>query len=199
MNCPHCALQLEIAPKDAGKTLRCPSCHNFYRVKPLEFCPACGERFFDKAVEETCTNCGFHFETQSFPDALPEQAEMDPDDFTFLQKLHAYLSDNYPGLLRLTTLLGFLICLMISLVTLFFGVVIQKLDILPSAIALNLIALLAWLHGIGFLCTGRICSLRNAFEYMRKETWSSFLVPVLLFFFLIVLVMMRIQNVWDLS
>lgn len=173
MKCPHCSVKLNVTREDAGKMLRCPGCSDFFKVKSLEKCPSCGEDYFDRV--RICINCGYDFELceviRTKTDDDPE-----PEELSLPVRFIVYLFDACPGLLRPSTLISFILACIVALGMMFLGLVMFLVaGVFITGVIIMAFAVFTYMHGVAFICTGEICTLKTGFENMQGESWSMFL------------------------
>ncbi len=189
MKCPFCGVELELTPEFADRVVRCPQCSEFFKTPPFVKCPVCERGVWGRP--KLCVGCGYNFETGMLERTTtgPEQ-----ESLSLPQKAVVYLCDNLPGLFRASTLIGAVICAVLAVLVAGLGLAMIGMGVFLTGIFILAAAMMVYLQGLAFLCTGHFCLLRSAYEEMTGSTWSLFLILGFLPLIAVLIVMGMVKN-----
>ncbi len=168
MKCPFCKTELEIGEEYAGTVVQCPECGDFFKLPAIRRCPVCGDSGMDR--RKVCIQCGYLFDTGEVLLTASRTVERMP----LWRRILGYGVENAPGLFRIPTLIGFLVCVVLALGLAGFGLVIFALAPISGFFVL-VTALLIYVQGVAFLCAGEMSALKSACFEMTGSSWSLFL------------------------
>ena len=168
VKCPFCKTELAVGEEYAGMVVQCPVCSDYFKLPAIRRCPVCGDSGMDR--RKLCIQCGYQFGTGEILTTASESVEVIPR----WRRILGFLVENMPGLFRVPTVLGFIVCLVVSLLLAGFGLMIFTLAPITGFFVL-VSTLMVYMQGVAFLCSGELCALKSACFEMTGSCWSLFL------------------------
>lgn len=172
--CPHCKKKLWLGNEFAGQTVLCQACNNVFFAEPPDDlpkpCPNCGKVLM--RVDRICVDCGYNFDTMRVMEReiVPEEIYL-----PWWARLLQFVAECLPGLFRPTTLIGFIVVLVVAVaiegVAAFIGLMGAWLTAFMVAVA----GMMVYIHGVAFLATGSIIDLRNAMIELHGRSMEAFI------------------------
>lgn len=168
MQCPFCKTELAVGEEFAGMVVQCPECSDYFKLPAIRRCMGCGDSAMDR--RKVCIHCGYLFDSGEILVTATETVEAVP----LWRRVLGYWIENAPGLFRVSTVIGFIVCLGLAIVAAVFGLMFISLAPL-SGFFILVAALLIYVQGVAFLCSGELSALKSAMGDMTGSCWSLFL------------------------
>ena len=184
-NCPICNKINSFSQDKWGQMVPCPDCGNLFVLKNINpvavKCHDC-ENQVQPGVR-ICVECGYSFDTG---EKVKEHIEVYGEDFSVPRKVLNNFVDLFPGLFRISTLIGAFLTVVISIAMFFFSFALLALGAVMTFLLLSVGALYVYAQGVAFILTGEIQMLQFAYAEMTGNKWTLFLAlvitpPVLIF------------------
>ena len=175
--CPHCKANVRFPREEAGMVRQCPRCGNGFCLpadggRP-EFCPSCeGEMEHGTVV---CVACGYNRETGQALDCRFVEADTRPAWVRWLGFVHEWV----PGLFAPRVLLLSVLAAAAGLVCAVLSLVLMGMLVFVSAIAVGVAGYMCYAHGVAFMLTGEVQTLKDAMVDLRGGHWDLFLFATL--------------------
>lgn len=178
-NCPICNKINSFPHNKWGQMVSCPDCGNLFVLKnanPVAVkCLDC-ENQIQPGVR-ICVECGYSFDTG---EKVKEHIEVYGEDFSAPVKVLNCFVDFFPGLFRISTLVGAFSAVILSLVMMYFSFVFLVLGVVMTFVLFSIGALYVYAHGVAFILTGEIQMLQSAYMEMNGNKWSLFLALIIM-------------------
>ena len=187
--CPHCGKTYEIEEVEVGRMFECSGCGNLFHAPSQRCCPNC-QNLLDPGTA-VCIRCGYNLETGERLETQIHKVDETPAWLKFLR----FMYDLMPGLFRPLMIIAFILCLLLSIILAWLGLVVLGFGIVFSGIAICSASLIVYAQGVAFLLAGEFQILKSALVDFTERQMTAFIVLVFGPCALIVLVMVLIGRV----
>lgn len=173
--CPICNKNSTFDDSLLGEMVECPKCNNLFVLKDKKTCsvscPKCNAMV--DSGNRICLECGYNFDTfKQVEEHIPVYGE----EFSLPRKALAFIAEMVPGLFRIHILFLFIASIFTALFIFYFGLILLGFGAIVTMIFFAVCAFFVYAHGVGFILTGEVQSLKNAMAELTGKRWNLFLI-----------------------
>ena len=187
--CPHCGKDYSIDNDQAGRMYECSGCGNIFHTPSQKCCPRC-QHLLEPGML-ICIKCGYNLKTG---EQLETRIHVH-DDTPWWLKFLRFVYDVMPGIFRPLTIIAFVMCVILTFVLVWIGLLIMGFGAFLSGISICSVALMVYAQGVAFLLAGELQALKSALVDFTERQNYAFVLMVFGPCFLILLIMVLIGRV----
>lgn len=173
--CPICNKNSTFDDSILGNMVECPECNNLFVLTESELsyvqCPECSSKV--ESGKRICLECGYNFDTFKH---VEEHIPLYGEEFSWPRKVLAFVAEMVPGLFIIHILFLFIASIFTALFIFYFGLILLGFGAIVTMIFFAVCAFFVYAHGVGFLLTGEVQSLKNAMAELTGKKWNLFLI-----------------------
>jgi hypothetical protein len=184
--CPHCEKDYSIDIDQTGRMYECSGCGNLFHTPSQKCCPRC-QNLLEPGIF-VCIKCGFNLGTGEQLETQIRKHDETPWWLKFLR----FVYDVMPGIFRPLIIVAFILCVILTFVLVWLGLLIMGLGAIFSGIAICSAALMVYAQGVAFLLADEIQALKSALvDFTERQMWAFVIMvfgPCAMILFIMVLI-----------